>query len=180
MKKNKLIFLLLGCVILWSCTQPTNITTQDDTVIKLDTPKIEGIAYPGVNYIYWSNVQNALNGYDLRVYRIDDGKNILIESESKHFPKNTTYYKDTNISDGEKKRYEVVASGDQKGRAVFYSESSAGYVTLTGIVPSLSTKPLNFEEYEKNYNANDITNNKLSSSNISLVKDEKLFIRTKM
>ena len=174
MKKNKLIFLLLGCVILWSCTQPTNIITQDDTVIKLDTPKIEGIAYPGVNYIYWSNVQNAFNGYDLRVYRIDDGKNILIESESKHFPKNTTYYKDTNISDGEKKRYEVVASGDQKGRAVFYSESSAGDVTLTGIVPSLSTKPLDFEEYEKNYNADDITNNKLSSSNISLVKDEKL------
>lgn len=173
MKKNKLIFLLLGCVILWSCEQPTNIITQDDTVIKLDTPKIEGIAYPGVNYIYWGNVQNAFNGYDLRVYRIDDGKNILIESESKHFPKNTTYYKDTNISNGEKKRYEVVASGDQKGRAVFYSESSVGAVTLTGIVPSLSTKPLDFEKYEKNYNADDITNNKLSSSNISLVKDEK-------
>lgn len=175
MKKSKLIFLALSCVLLWSCTQPTNVTTQNDTVIKLDTPKVEGIAYPGVNYIYWSNVQNAFNGYDLRVYRKDNGKDILIESESRHFPKNTTYYKDTNISDGEEKRYEVVASGDQQWRAAYYSESSAGDVTLNSIVPSLSTKPLNFEKYEKDYNASDVDNSKnsLSSSNISLVNDEK-------
>lgn len=171
MKKNKLIFLALSCVLLWSCAQPINVTTQNATVIKLDTPTVEGIAYPSVNYIYWSNVQNAFNGYDLRVYRKDNGKDILVESESKHFPQSITYFKDTNISDGEEKRYEIVATGDTAGRAVYYTGSSSGSVSLTGILPNLSTSPLDLEKSEKVYNPEKAYT--ITPENITIEKEEK-------
>lgn len=33
--------------------------------------------------------------------------------------KEVTYFKDTNISNGEIKRYEIIAAGDTAGRAVY-------------------------------------------------------------
>lgn len=170
MKKINFYFLAFSCALFWSCSQPSSILIQNDTVTKLATPSVEGIAYPGVNYIYWNNIQNAFNGYDLRVYRKDNGKEILVEEESKHFSKDETYFKDTNISDGEIKRYEIIAAGDTAGRSVYYTESSSGSVSLTGILPNLSTSPLDLEKSEKGYNP--AKTNTLAPENIKIEKNE--------
>ena len=118
-----------------------------DQQITLGTPNVRGTAYPGVNYIYWDRVANAINGYTLNIY--EDG--ILTNKTPITLTANQTFYVDTDVKYDVKKTYRVTAIGDSAGRYVIYTESDAGSITLNPIVPPTDTPALDLAKYEKGY-----------------------------
>ena len=64
-----------------------------DQQITLGTPDVRGKTYPGVNYIYWDRVANAVNGYTLSIY--EDG--VLTNDKPITLAANQTYYVDKNV-----------------------------------------------------------------------------------
>lgn len=98
MKRNLLmkvgILILASSMFVLSCQQePVEYSGSTDTVNALGTPNVRGIAYPGVNYIYWDKVANADNGYLVSVYENGTLKNVAETTVGK----NTTYYVDTDV-----------------------------------------------------------------------------------
>lgn len=118
-----------------------------DQQITLGTPSVQGKAYPGVNYIYWDRVANAINGYTLSIY--EDG--VLTNTTPITLGQFQTYYIDTNVKYNVEKTYKVRAIGDSAGRYVIYTESNTGSVKLTPIVPPTDTSALELAKYEKGY-----------------------------
>ena len=118
-----------------------------DQQITLGTPDVRGKTYPGVNYIYWDRVANAVNGYTLSIY--EDG--VLTNDKPITLAANQTYYVDKNVRYNVSKTYKVNAIGDSAGRYVIYTESNTGSITLTPIVPPTDTPVLELAKYERGY-----------------------------
>ena len=118
-----------------------------DQQITLGTPHLNGKTYPGVNYIYWDRVANAVNGYTLSIY--EDG--VLTNATQITLGEKQTYYIDTDLKYNVAKTYKLRAIGDSKGRYVIYTESDADSITLTPILPPTDTPALELAKYEKGY-----------------------------
>lgn len=151
MKKN--VIKTVGIAFLASLTLLVSSCSQDlsnpktDTVLTLGTPEVKGIAYPGVNYIYWNKVSNAKNGYDIAIYYDD----IIQDCNIIHLNQDVTHYVDTNLQQGLSKTYKVIATGDSAARALYFTESGASSITLKSIVPPTNTTALELTDYEKGY-----------------------------
>ena len=118
-----------------------------DQQITLGTPHLNGKTYPGVNYIYWDRVANAVNGYTLSIY--EDG--VLKNETPITLGENQTYYIDTDLKYNVSKTYKLRAIGDSKGRYVIYTESDSDSITLNPILPPTDTPALELAKYEKGY-----------------------------
>lgn len=148
-----------------------------DQQITLGTPSVNGKTYPGVNYIYWDRVANAINGYTLSIY--EDG--VLTNTTPITLAENVTWYVDTDVKYNVAKTYKVRAIGDSAGRYVIYTESDAGSITLNPIVPPTDTSALDLAKYEKGYKEDaetpyELTEDdavwQLSKDTIKVAKDE--------
>lgn len=156
---------LAGSILLTSCSDGFDVSSEIDTVIDLATPSVKAIAYPGMNYVSWTPVSNA-NGYVVYIYQ--DGNHTFTKS----LGYDELHYKDTDLHHGTKYTYYVEAeSKTSTGRAVVTENSACGSASCTAIVPDYNVKSLELNNHEKGLNKKGDEKYVLSESNIHVAID---------